>query len=731
MFYGIIFIDNKEGDKMIQIFDIKKEKSLKMNDSEMLKKYIDESILNNEELMKKYNSKVQGLNDNEVKIRLSKNGKNVVIKDDKKSPLYFLLMSFKDEFIIILLFLSLINFLLGDTLGSLIIVVIGIISALIRFFQDYSVYKFNRKLKSKIYSTVNVLRNNEEKEVKVRLYNGKNMQYLAGQTLKIEPVGAINVDKETVTTNRRGEASFKVSGKYNGNYKVYVSCGQFGFTVNVQVGSASAVSIKCTEEPTRPVDVLGEKELAGVTFTMYDVNGNKVAPEADHATVQGWVKALNSDETSFKYYVHNAETAQTVDATGYVAVVSQPSASKITNKDLTFNGTTIVSKKPITAEGTYEFKVVLDNGAYALAKVEVKEFKTPVSLHVEYPEAIELGATIVPANGKIYWLDENGTKKNAKTNAGVKVDLAATGYAVANFNARTGELTAKTDEKYIGDTITITAVDQRYNLVATDEIKVANDAKELKFEKKSLDVNINNEVKVQVVDQDGTAVSLGNENNIQNASFDISYVILEKPEGSRVYAVTKDGSNDNLRADGYFTMNLTSNKVGNVAVQAVLKYSYMTKDASTNKQVNVVKYYTGTQIFAVGNGSTGDVVVMSIGSHEIVINDAVKTIDAAPMIQNDRTFVPFRALAEAFGAEVAYDEATQAVTAKLNGVEVVMTIGSATYTVNGAEKTADVAPFINGSRTMVPVRFAAEAFGIKVIPTYNPDGTTADILFNL
>ena len=167
MFYGIIFIDNKEGDKMIQIFDIKKEKSLKMNDSEMLKKYIDESILNNEELMKKYNSKVQGLNDNEVKIRLSKNGKNVVIKDDKKSQLYFLLMSFKDEFIIILFFLSLINFLLGDTLGSLIIVVIGIISALIRFFQDYSVYKFNRKLKSKIYSTVNVLRNNEEKEVKV------------------------------------------------------------------------------------------------------------------------------------------------------------------------------------------------------------------------------------------------------------------------------------------------------------------------------------------------------------------------------------------------------------------------------------------------------------------------------------------------------------------------------------------------------------------------------------
>ena len=167
MFYGIIFIDNKEGGKMIQIFDIKKEKSLKTNDSEIFKKYIDESGLTNEELMKKYNSSDAGLSDNEAKIILLKNGKNIVIKDNKKSPLYFLLMSFKDEFIIILLFLAVINFLLGDTLGSIIIIVIGIISALIRFFQDYSVYKFNRKLKSKIYSTVNVLRNNEEKEVKV------------------------------------------------------------------------------------------------------------------------------------------------------------------------------------------------------------------------------------------------------------------------------------------------------------------------------------------------------------------------------------------------------------------------------------------------------------------------------------------------------------------------------------------------------------------------------------
>ena len=132
----------------------------------------------------------------------------------------------------------------------------------------------------------------------------------------------------------------------------------------------------------------------------------------------------------------------------------------------------------------------------------------------------------------------------------------------------------------------------------------------------------------------------------------------------------------------------------------------------------------GTQMKATGE-------VMSIGSSEIVIDGEKAAIDAAPIVQNSRTYVPFRALAEAFGAEVAYDEATQAVTATLGSNTVVMTIGSATYTVNGEEKTADVAPFISGGRTMVPVRFAAEAFGSKVIPTYDDNGATADVLFKL
>ena len=153
---------------MIQIFDIKKsKKNLKINNNEMLKKYINESRINSDDDFSRLDSKSSGLTKNEAKTRLDKDGKNIVIKDDKKSPLYFLLMSFKDEFIIILIFLAIINLFLGDKLGSIIILVIAFISAFIRFVQDYSVYKFNRKLKSKITSTVTVLRDNEELEINV------------------------------------------------------------------------------------------------------------------------------------------------------------------------------------------------------------------------------------------------------------------------------------------------------------------------------------------------------------------------------------------------------------------------------------------------------------------------------------------------------------------------------------------------------------------------------------
>ena len=152
---------------MLQIFDIKKKKNLQEKNINLLQLYNELSKKENNTLLKEYDTTLSGLNSNIASARLKENGKNIVIKEENKSPFYFLINSFKDQFIILLIFLAIVNYFLSDLLGSIIILLIATISALIRFVQDYSVYKFNQKLKEKIYNTTTTIRGNTHKEIKI------------------------------------------------------------------------------------------------------------------------------------------------------------------------------------------------------------------------------------------------------------------------------------------------------------------------------------------------------------------------------------------------------------------------------------------------------------------------------------------------------------------------------------------------------------------------------------
>ncbi len=92
----------------------------------------------------------------------------------------------------------------------------------------------------------------------------------------------------------------------------------------------------------------------------------------------------------------------------------------------------------------------------------------------------------------------------------------------------------------------------------------------------------------------------------------------------------------------------------------------------------------------------------------------------APYIKNERTLVPIRFISEAFGSYVKWDEAAQSVTINGTGAEIQMTIGSTDYTVNGEKKTMETAPEITKERTFVPLRMIAEALGLKV--NWNDNG---------
>jgi len=78
--------------------------------------------------------------------------------------------------------------------------------------------------------------------------------------------------------------------------------------------------------------------------------------------------------------------------------------------------------------------------------------------------------------------------------------------------------------------------------------------------------------------------------------------------------------------------------------------------------------------------------------------------------------IPVRFIAESMGAKVGWDGKTQTVTIEMDGTIIQMTIGHKTYTINGESRTMDTAPVLvkGWDRTVVPIRFVAEALGMDV-----------------
>ena len=98
----------------------------------------------------------------------------------------------------------------------------------------------------------------------------------------------------------------------------------------------------------------------------------------------------------------------------------------------------------------------------------------------------------------------------------------------------------------------------------------------------------------------------------------------------------------------------------------------------------------------------------------VTYNGEKIAFDQIPVIENGRTLVPLRAIFEKIGAEVAWEESTQTVTASKDDIKVSLTIDNTKAYVNGEEVTIDVPAKVVNGRTLVPARFVADCFGVDV-----------------
>ena len=86
--------------------------------------------------------------------------------------------------------------------------------------------------------------------------------------------------------------------------------------------------------------------------------------------------------------------------------------------------------------------------------------------------------------------------------------------------------------------------------------------------------------------------------------------------------------------------------------------------------------------------------------------------DQQPFVANNRTFIPVRMVAEVLGCEVEWKGTTVEITG--GGKTIVLYVNSTVYTVNGVEYSMDTPTTIVKDRTVVPIRFVAEAMGYNV-----------------
>ena len=99
----------------------------------------------------------------------------------------------------------------------------------------------------------------------------------------------------------------------------------------------------------------------------------------------------------------------------------------------------------------------------------------------------------------------------------------------------------------------------------------------------------------------------------------------------------------------------------------------------------------------------------------VYVDGTQVSFDQPPVIQNDRTLVPMRKIFEAMGAEVAWEESTQTVTAAHGSDVIVLHIGETALYRNGAVVyTMPVPAQILNDRTLVPLRAVAESLGASV-----------------
>jgi len=413
-----------------------------------------------------------------------------------------------------------------------------------------------------------------------------------------------------------------------------------------------------------------------------------------------------NDELAYQQYDKDGDAVPGTN-TKYVDITSV--------KDGKFTFTKSFDEDTASVKFTFERNGVAD-----------KDLTATVKLESPYGELKELdydfGSAIVKqgekVSGTVYYVNTDGKRTDITDEVEGYFFICDDNSVIAASNTTTGELTIADNAK-LGSVIKANAF---YNgKTITTSLTVVSDADpgDVKMNRTSYNAGEELGLEFTLLDDKGQTKKL----DFFPSNIDIRWIDSSVSDPGFRVNLTDHGAS--ITTKGKLLTSITCDK------PCTGKFEITFTDDKGHAYQVVSDTFTFKDPDAEPEGA--EKVVVTIGSTTMQVDGKNKTIIAPPIVDNGRTYVPLRAISEAFGATVDWKQESNLITIDRGDTHIVMTPYKLAYTLNGQEKMMDVAPYISTAyaSTMVPVRFIADAFGFDSIPEYNADNTTRAVTFTV
>lgn len=200
-------------------------------------------------------------------------------------------------------------------------------------------------------------------------------------------------------------------------------------------------------------------------------------------------------------------------------------------------------------------------------------------------------------------------------------------------------------------------------------------------------------------------------NNVRRSSDDRTVIFDVEGESDTASTISVSGVSvilDRTVPEGKVELSVEGD-----AVSETQKYSNWKDNKAVAKAI-IAKVSTPAPV----EDSKGNTVsIFKIGSTSYTVNGATYTADVAPYIENGRTFLPVRYVADALGVapqNIKFDKKTSTVTLLKGDRIVQIKLKTNILTVNGAVINMDVKAITKNNRTVLPISWVGQALGADI-----------------